>query len=79
MGGTDPYHVKWAISSSAHLITVSGNNVGMCSGAVLKAARVSGLIPVFRWFRYASLRPKVGLPMEMKTKSVRCSIVLAAS
>ena len=58
---------------------MSANNVGMCSGAVLKAARVSGIIPVFRWFRYASLRAKVRLPMEMKTKSVRCSIVLAAA
>ena len=33
-------------------------------------AKVSSLIPVFKWFRYVSLQAKVRLSMEMKMKSV---------
>ena len=60
-------------------MTKSGNKVRMCSRAALKADKVSSLIPDFKWFRYSSLRDKVRFPMEMKTNSVRCSIVFAAA
>ena len=67
------------MSSSACLITVSENSVEICNGAVLKVAKVSGLMPVFRWLRYASLGARVRLPTEIKMKSVKCSIIFAAA
>ena len=48
-------------------------------GRFSKAAKVSGLMPVFRWVRYESLQATVRLPMEIKTKSVKCSMVFATA
>ena len=48
-------------------------------GAVLSAATVSGLIPLLRCVKYASLRARVILPMEINTNSLRCSMVFAAA
>ena len=49
----------------------------MLRGAVLRAARVSGLMPVLRCDKYESLRANVVLATVTNTKSVRCSKVLA--
>ena len=58
---------------------LSRKRVASCSGAVLKAANVSGLIPVLMCVRYESLLANVKLPMETNTKSVRCSIAFATT
>ena len=59
-------------------MTLSGKSAEICTGAVLKAAILSGLTPVFKWVRLRPYVP-VKLPMDMKTNSVRCSIAFAAA
>ena len=60
-------------------MTASGKSVANCKGAVLKADKVSCLMPFFKWVRYASLRARMRLPIDMNTKSVRCSMALDAA
>ena len=59
-------------------MTASWKSVANCNGAVLKADKVSCLMPFFTWERNASLHARERLPIEMNTKSVRCSMALAA-
>ena len=66
----------FAMSCSACFKASSGNSVAMLRGTILRAAKVSGLIPDLRCDKYESLRASVVLTTATKTKSVRCSKVL---
>ena len=49
------------------------------SGPVLRAAKLSGFTPFFKWLRYESRRAKARFPIVINTKSVKCSIALAVA
>ena len=68
---------KLAISCYACFKASSGNSVAMLRGPVGRAAKVSCFMPDVRCDRYASLLVSVELATVTKTKSVRCSKVLA--
>ena len=74
-----PLDSKCEIFSSALLIRLSGKSVEICMGAVLGAVTMSGLIPLLRCVRYASVRVGVKFPMEINTNLLRCSMVFAAA